>query len=166
MIESLEPYWTIYFDMDGVLCNFNRHLCKTLKLREGAPNPHGRLDLEWAGTTQEAVDAFLDRTSAYWWTSMPPLSDAMALWHALRPSNRCVLTAPNSNPACAAGKMKWIQRYLGERTHTVLCREKWRLSLPGSILIDDTEEQVEKFARGQGAAMLWRGAGNTELLKL
>ncbi len=55
------------------------------------------------------------------------------------------------SPFCAAGKIFWLQHHFGKSfKRYCITPEKWRLSRRGTVLIDDCDENCEKFYRKGG----------------
>ena len=67
--------------------------------------------------------------------------------NAVGKKNVCILTSPVLDPDCAAGKMDWIYKEMPAWLHRqfLIGPCKQFCARPGSLLIDDCEENVKKF---------------------
>ncbi len=73
---------------------------------------------------------------------------------AVGKENVCILTSPTLDPDCVAGKMEWIQKEMPTWLHRqfLIGPCKQFCARPGSLLIDDCEENVRKFRERGGLA--------------
>ncbi len=151
------PEKTVYFDMDGVLADFDRgvaELCHTEALSVNADTSNGQDDAMWDGIRK--VDHFYDRLEL-----MPGAKEMFdRVWE--RYGYRCeILTGiPKAKRRilnAAQDKKEWTRRMLSEKVkvNTVYRAEKREFCRgPGSVLIDDKEETI----------LEWRGLGGTGIL--
>ena len=58
-------------------------------------------------------------------------------------------TKPHTHPNCYGGKRLWIKNYGLGHLQAHFCAEKWRLSRPRTLLIDDYGPNVASFASPQ-----------------
>jgi 5'(3')-deoxyribonucleotidase len=70
--------------------------------------------------------------------------------------NVFILTAPIRVPDCSAGKVEWIQRFLPMFLHDqfMIGRPKYLCANQESLLIDDSDSNVNDFRRAGGRAVL------------
>jgi hypothetical protein len=166
----------IFFDMDGVLCNFI----------DPAAALHG-LDprvLDWrAGhglSLGDATSRVFGLTLAEFWR---PIHDAgagfwsgleLTAWAAdlvalgLKLDDCLVATRPSSRGSSAAGKADWLAAHFGGRfampTGAVMTAQKDLLAAPGRVLVDDDDRNVSAWRAAGGAAVLvpqpWNSAGD------
>ena len=110
----------LFVDMDGVLVDFDSGV--------------RRLDAE----TRAAYAAALDEAPGVF-SLMEPLPGAIEALNRLADTFEVYIlsTAPWKNPSAWADKVRWIQRYLGDRftKHLILCHRKDFLR--GDFLVDD-----------------------------
>ncbi len=93
--------------------------------------------------------------------------DAVTFWRYLPQSvwSRCprsklfdvisgdyILTAPTTNPSCAAGKIEWLNNNW-KKGH-IITEHKWLLSKPGRVLVDDSESNIKSWERAGGTGIL------------
>jgi len=70
--------------------------------------------------------------------------------------NIYILTTPILDPDCAAGKMEWIYKYCPKWLHRqyLIGPCKHMCARPNALLIDDSDENVNKFREHGGQALL------------
>jgi hypothetical protein len=74
-----------------------------------------------------------------------------------------IATCPIEDPECMAGKLEWIHRNLPTWMHRqfFVTPRKWKLSQPGTLLIDDNEANCRKFEAAGGVALRFPRPWNT-----
>jgi hypothetical protein len=70
--------------------------------------------------------------------------------------NVLIATSPTKDPACAAGKVDWIQANLPEWMHRqyAITPRKWFFGQPGALLIDDNQTNTRLFKKHGGRTLL------------
>ncbi len=70
--------------------------------------------------------------------------------------NILIATSPTKDPACAAGKVDWIQANFPSWMHRqyAITPRKWFFARPGTLLIDDNQENCRLFREGGGHTLL------------
>lgn len=70
--------------------------------------------------------------------------------------NVCLLTSPTKDPECLAGKLEWIHDTMPAWMHRqyLIGPRKHFCARPDSLLIDDSDENVNKFREAGGNAIL------------
>lgn len=148
----------IVLDLDGVVVNF----CKAafeIHGRPWTPEVPTKFDFfeDWGITTDEfwkPIDKegpiFWERLEKFPWTEgfIAKLSDY--------PVDLVVATSPSLSPGCTAGKVELI-KYLFHNKYRdyFIGPRKWYLSLPGRILIDDSDDNCQKWEERGGRAILF-----------
>jgi len=79
-------------------------------------------------------------------------------------SNVCILSAPTTDPDCLAGKLEWVQREMPTWLHHQFLFGSCKrfCAYPGSLLIDDSDANIDAFRKGGGAAILFPRPWNTQ----
>lgn len=131
----------IYFDIDGVLGDFDGHAAARGKLKPG-----GRVDY--------------DALDEGWWTSMPAYPDAAAaVAEARRMGMVRFLTGPIPSPSCYSGKAQWLLNFEPELkgrfnilANLIICpaADKALLAGPKRILIDDNADNIAAWNAAGG----------------
>ncbi len=141
----------ILFDMDGVLCDYTKHLLELAHTRLGLP----LYDCEDVSTfnTEEVFGEEYERQvealscEPDFFRNLPPTPYAIEAFHEIvahvGEENVFICTAPKRfvrNRLCMEEKSAWVTRYLGERfaDRVILTRDKTIVC--GHILIDDKPE--------------------------
>lgn len=70
--------------------------------------------------------------------------------------NVCIATAPTKSPECLAGKLEWIHRHMPEWMHWqyAITPCKHLFARPGALLIDDLEDNLQRFQAAGGEGIL------------
>jgi len=72
-----------------------------------------------------------------------------------------IVTSPNHDPDCVSAKIRWCRRFFGRsRPDPIPLSEKWLLSSPNKVLIDDKWESIAKFVKIGGQGILFPSKGN------
>lgn len=78
--------------------------------------------------------------------------------------NVFLATSVTKDPDCLAGKLEWIVNYLPNWIHRqyFMTPRKWLLAQPETLLIDDCEQNIEKFVAGGGNGIVFPQPWNTK----
>ena len=145
----------VFLDMDGVLCDFNL----------AALAAHGipyEIWLEW----DHHFKWFKDKEKEFWapmgekfWEEIPWTTEGKEIFEAVEAiagiDNIGILTTPCDTPGSMEGKKNWVRRELPQ-----LVKRFWPgstkefMASPNHVLIDDSDGNVEKFAKAGGKAIL------------
>lgn len=160
----------IYFDMDGVLADFDRGVAELAGFdkRHGQGECPEEDDLMWDAVRK--VDRFYDR--------LEPIAGSIGLFcdlHALY-GDRCEIltgipTPRRGMPTSGEDKISWVRRFLpaGVTVNVVYRREKRNFCKgAGSVLIDDFSRNVSEWEDQGGTGILFVGAdeARSELMGL
>jgi 5'(3')-deoxyribonucleotidase len=149
----------IFLALDSVLVNFIQGTLKVL----GVTNysiPINEPSMEkWIGvnvTTGEFWKA-IDATNEKFWAELEPYHYAKDLVKVCESFGETfILTAPARNPYCLAGKKMWIQKHFPRLSgKMIITKHKYLCAAPDRILIDDNNEQIDKFAQFGGGTILF-----------
>lgn len=154
------PIHSVVLDLDDTLNSCTMHVMKTLGCNVGAfeydkfPAELG-YDLigAWSSLTgRDPVDpaVFWEWVSRKTWAQMPRSSQFWLIESAalmVGRENVLIATVPTKSPDCLFGKYEWMEEHLPawmSRQYNITPR-KWRLSVPGALLIDDADHNVEQW---------------------
>lgn len=151
----------IYLDMDGVLCDLPKALL-ALHDRMDLLDKLDSHDIEpmLGMTTMETWLPVVDAGWA-WWDGIEPFPWTFELWawaHKVA-GEVFVLTRPLMLDQLDArdvgytvrGKMSWIRRHFGRKFRKIVfTAEKYVVSQPGVVLVDDDERYEASFLRRGG----------------
>ena len=153
LVQEQDGLPTIYCDMDGVLCDFNKGIANMFKLKSrdpSKPNIMGMYGYEnvndWLSAPNDAQK--WEPVSQYkmFWPTLPWTPGGMKLWSFIRKFNPHILSAYTPfDKNCIRGKQLWLQRNLKltdkERIHIVR-RDQKRAYAKGNVLIDDFKKNT------------------------
>lgn len=147
----------IYLDCDGVLADWVGEANEWLGFSRNRPWTQYRgADVDW--------DKLNDAMTYYsFWRNMQPLPRAAEIWRLCNDlAATYVCTRPFDDPSCVFGRLTWLNKELNIPTNRVIfMHDKELLANKHSILIDDNEENVEKFAQNGGHSILFPQSYNT-----
>ena len=153
----------IYFDMDGVLADFDRsvrELCG-IDAPDQVTRSKAQDDLMWAKI----------KTISHFYGGLDLMPGAKEMFDTIyrKYGDRCeILTGvPKEKrgiPEAGQDKIDWVKKYLSEdiRVNIVYREEKiQRCTGPDAVLIDDLERTILEWRKAGGTGILFRGAQET-----
>ena len=159
----------LLLDVDEVLADFVGAAFALHNVERAAfyaRHPPGQWSI--TDTLGVSLDEFWKRirgAGADFWAELQPLPWMPYLLLLAQESAEVVylVSAPDRHASSYDGKLRWIQTHLGPKFHDyVLTEHKSLFARPGSVLIDDREETVLRFAGPcyGGAAILFPSRHN------
>lgn len=157
----------IFLDMDGVLADFNRAIHeahgKTVA-QPGSGKQPWDLDQFWGMTLN---DFWAPSNNTKFWASIPRTPEANqiaeAAWGAVGTPNVCILTSPSLYDGCISAKRAWIAKYYPALAdQMIFTSAKQFLAHPDTILIDDSDKNITRFATVGGQTVLVPRLWNTD----
>ena len=142
---------TVFLDMDGVLVDFNKAICKKFEL------PYPPRVYDFFEPIRSEVN---DYCTANFWDNLEWMYDGCDILQAvldkIHLSRIYLLTTPMPNIESASGKMMWINGNLPEFIKRIIITQapKHLLARPDTLLIDDKDENVSEFEAAGGRGML------------
>ncbi len=158
----------IFLDLDDVLNDFTREALQYVTgAKEFFFDPAWGYDIVKAANSilnaighgdgkEITVEEFWDEITRDFWANIKPTEWCQEIINtcvkAVGKENVCILTSPTQDPDCLAGKMEWMQRELPSwlQRQFLVGPCKQFCARPGSLLIDDCEENVKKFREHGG----------------
>jgi len=150
----------VLLDMDGVLTDFVKHICQL----HNRPNPflHGEnrglfeMDKIWGMSASD----FWSPCGYDFWSTMDWMPDAQdilgVLDSAVGTDNVCLLTAPCATAGCVEGKRDWVRKNLPEFSKRLMIGSaKEFMASPVRLLVDDRDENVDKYKAAGGPTFLY-----------
>lgn len=151
----------IYVDLDGVLADFAGQSAKAHGKEGEVPNVWD-FYLEW-GTSKKEFWEVIDEDPDFW-KNLPelPWHDELVSLVSSVDENFTLLTSPHNSNSCYAGKRQWVEYHLSLDPSKRLCiyRNKHEVAKEDRLLIDDCEENVEKWSQ-YGPAILFPATWNS-----
>jgi 5'(3')-deoxyribonucleotidase len=151
----------ICLDVDGVLADFTR---AALPLFGKDPDefvrnwPPGCYYLSEAlGLSVREFWAPIDRAGWRFWADIPALPEARDLFALCqRTAPTVIVTTPSLHTSSVGGKVTWLQKMFGRgfRDYFVGARKEF-CARPGSVLIDDFEDNCRTFSNAGGRSILF-----------
>lgn len=156
---------TVYLDMDGVIADFDRGWRERLGYCAEMTRRIERYDQRFAGqrfpwTFWEHLelghDDFWGRVAdAEFWASLPWTDDGREiLQHAasgVGVANVYLLTHAPRLAGAYAGKFQWVAKHLPDLAgRLIMTGRKHLLARPGTLLIDDSDDNCESFRQHGG----------------
>lgn len=149
----------IFLDQDGPLADWVGSAAPVFGVEP--------VDLDWS-TTSDLAKALGISTNEMWridalgedfWANLKPHPWAQELWRrAVVTAPTVVLTTPSHHPSSLAGKLRWMNRHLGNgkpfRDYLIGPRKEM-CAAPGSLLVDDRASTCRKFRDAGGLAVLF-----------
>lgn len=148
----------IYFDMDGVLADFNKHVLELIEdpvCLDQQQNSHQDDEKIW-----EAI-----RSDPHFYLNLEPISEGVNLFYALwkRTDENCAILSalpkPHRNiPNADSDKRAWAKKYLPKDVQVNLvtradkplfCKSK------NDVLIDDRKDNIENWEKMGGTGILF-----------
>jgi 5'(3')-deoxyribonucleotidase len=144
---------TCLLDMDGVIVDLHTILYTMHGINDPAEqrewNNHQRVMSEeecWADTDEA------------WWAALPWMPDGKQILKLLEarfgPKNIVLCTTPGPMPGSCEGKLAWIKRHMPDytRRYMLTTNKTWAASA-SSVLIDDTDKNIDAFNKAGGIAI-------------
>jgi FMN phosphatase YigB (HAD superfamily) len=185
LLKQKQKITKIYLDMDGVLTNFRGEINRIFEIKE----PAGVFQENWYwwrdyGVTDSRVEAVCGER---FWEELNWTNDGLDIFHTLCSDYENVdiyfLSVPMKNKISAQkGKTLWLSDRFSDSPHKLLHWDapiistlpKSLFARPDTLLIDDTDKNVEDFREAGGKAILiarpwnsrWQDSGRAfELFK-
>jgi len=168
--EEMAKAYTIYCDMDGVLCDFERRFEQFTGLTPEEYRSQKTIEL---GNQQKADEAFWDiidnQIGVRFWVGIPWMPEGEKLWNHIKKYKPTLLSSPSRSESSSLGKRLWVRNNL-PGTKLILARaaDKQNYSGPNNILIDDREDNIQQWKSKNGIGILFKSTDQVinELSKL
>lgn len=149
----------VFLDMDGVIADFAR----------SALAANGITDYQYSELTQDIAkqfcenekqeQEFYEKLQYDFWVNLPKTAEAdfvVDLLHRLYGEDLAIASSPLRISGCAQGKIDWLKKnfpFLERRL--LLGKPKYLMAAPDKLLIDDLEENIERFESRGGRGLLF-----------
>lgn len=169
----------IFLDVDDVLADFSLAAIRHI----GIDLDHVDLDSYYErfgydivlstnyyfpSTEDLTLEEFWARFDRTFWANLEKTKECdyliLACCKLIGKENVFLLTAPIQDPDCVAGKMEWIRKMLPEfwkDRRYLIAPPKYVCASPNSLLIDDSDANVDAFRKAGGMATLVPRPWNT-----
>jgi 5'(3')-deoxyribonucleotidase len=164
---------TVFVDMDGVMNKFSSYALHYVGAFDGMldymeyPEECQTWDIvksaNWlrkASIPEFSANTFWDALNRNFWETIPAENYLSLMIDYLSrqvgEKNVCIATTPTLGPDSLAGKLVWIKKNLPSYMHRqyMFGRDKFLLSRPDTLLIDDNQDNCIQFERAGGRSIL------------
>ena len=145
----------IFFDMDGVLADFDLGVCQLFN-HSGRDGGDLGKDLHTVlGCEKRFIWMQIEEKGRRFWENIPVSKWANELIDVASDfGDIFIATAPSYSPNSAAGKLAWLQKKFGKRFRDyVIIPDKSLLAKPHRLLIDDSLKNCLAFKKEGGRVM-------------
>jgi hypothetical protein len=158
----------IFLDLDGVATNFLSGACKLFKVDEKELMERwgvGQYDMVKSamGIPPEEFYKTIEREGEQFWVDLeryPYADDLYNFCCGLAPT--LFLTMPTFDANCIVGKIKWLQNWHGKDFRDyVLTPRKEAFAKWNSVLVDDRDDNIEKFKEKGGHGIVFPAVCNS-----
>ncbi len=143
-----------FLDMDGVPVDF---WAGALALH-GRSVPYAEREWDIAGQLDIPAPAFYGPMDRTFWANLPWMPDGRKLLGAVEAifgNNIAIMTSPIQTAGCIDGKIDWIKANAPQYSRRfAVCPAKHLMAGPGKILLDDHDDNIDRFLGAGGRAVL------------
>jgi len=143
--------WVVYTDLDGVLADFDK------KFEEFG---HGDPDTFMEEHGDVAFWAVIKKHDPRFYLHLDIMSDGKELWNYIKQFNPIILTRIPRMEHSSEDKKTWVKKHLGD-VKVITTTKKEKYVEPDAILIDDMDENIEKWEKAGGIGILHTSASKT-----
>lgn len=139
---------TGYIDLDGVFADFVGACARLMKFDPAQVIVPGQFGIHnWLGVNKQWIWDRIDAQGVDFWENMEPYPWTDELWRMLtwRFQELRIVTHPRPSEGCIVGKLRWLRKHLPGAGEPIFMKEKWRLSSPGCVLVDDYDVNCTQF---------------------
>jgi len=144
-----------FLDLDGVLVDF---VGGAFRVHGRKPEPVNTWNFHeaWGLTTEQ----FFAPMGYDFWAGLGPTEDATRIVDTIRrhaASRRiALLSSPCQTPGCVEGKREWVKKWFPQLLpNLILTSAKHLIAARGSLLIDDSDDNIYKWRNGGGVGFTW-----------
>ena len=149
---------TVFLDMDGVLCDMVTASLKANNMKEGHDDITQWNIAAIAGISRTQFWKNIDKVGVDFWANLEPYSWFKRIRDEIRklpPEIKTyICTSPTRSHHSYAGKRLWLNKYM-PYTPSFFGKNKFMLAGEGRLLIDDSDENCEKWVEYGGEAFLF-----------
>lgn len=160
--EELSKAYTIYCDMDGVLCDFEARFEHFTGL---SPDQY-RVEMTKKYGEKKVDEIFWDvidhQVGIRFWRGMPWMPEGKDLWAYIKQYKPTLLTAPSWHKSSTEGKTLWVEDHIpGTPIIFKQAKQKANLAGPNIILIDDREDTIMSWKAKNCIGILYKNTDQT-----
>ena len=154
IIEDIQPpKYTLYCDMDGVLCDFEKRFKDLTGLTPKEFRSENSLNKFWKTIDDDGVR---------FWVGIPWMPDGKQLYNYIKPNLYSLLSSPSFDNSSRLGKRLWVKNNTpGTKLILAARYNKQDYSEENAILIDDLELTINEWNAKGGIGILHTSAAST-----
>ena len=154
IIEDIQPpKYTLYCDMDGVLCDFEKRFKDLTGLTPKEFRSKNSLNKFWKTIDDDGVR---------FWVGIPWMPDGKQLYNYIKPNLYSLLSSPSFDNSSRLGKRLWVRNNTpGTKLILAARKNKQDYSEENAILIDDLELTINEWNAKGGIGILHTSAAST-----
>ena len=154
IIEELKPSkYTLYCDMDGVLCDFEKRFEDLTGLSPREYKDKNGLDQFWKVIKDDGVR---------FWVGMDWMPDGKQLYDYIKPNLYSLLSSPSYDNSSRLGKRLWVKNKMpGTKLILASRKNKQDYAKENAILIDDLKPTIDEWNAQGGIGILHTSAAST-----
>jgi hypothetical protein len=148
--KSKQKKHKLYFDMDGVLANFNLQF----ELYFGMEPKKF-----YHKFGKQMFDEAVENAGENFWSTMKPIQEGFRLWNETgRHLDKHILSSPGGFTHAESGKLKWLSEHIPELTKNkiIIDEDKGKYADKDCILIDDHKKNTDSFEKNGGKTFLFK----------
>lgn len=141
---EIEQKYTVYVDMDGVLCDFEGGFEKLM----GAPLTSETKKQFWKTLKKLSEEKHIE-----YWANLDWTNQGKQLWQAVSKYSPIILSSPGTSmrQPIEAGKSRWLKKHLNPQPSGVIFEtEKEKYADKTKILIDDRDKVLNPWMAAGG----------------
>ena len=152
--EDIQPQkYTLYCDMDGVLCDFEKRFEDLTGLSPNAYRDKNGLNKFWKTIDEDGVR---------FWVGMDWMPDGKQLYDYIKPNLYSLLSSPSSINSSRLGKRLWVKNKIpGTKLILASRKNKQDYAKENAILIDDLKPTIDEWNAKGGIGILHTSAAST-----
>jgi len=154
IIKEAEPSkYTLYCDMDGVLCDFEKRFTDLTGMSPGKYKDLNGRNAFWKAVDEDGVR---------FWAGMPWMPDGEKLWNYIKPNVYSLLSSPSFDNSSRLGKRLWVKNKIpGTKLILASRKNKQDYAKENAILIDDLKPTIDEWNAKGGIGILHTSAEST-----
>lgn len=151
--EAVTTKYTIFCDMDGVICDFDRQFEELTKMAPKEFEQKYGIEEFWKVITDEGSE---------FWSTMKWMPEGKQLWDYIKPHKPILLSAPSRAESSKIGKELWRDQQIpGTKLVLASRQDKKTYADPTHILIDDRKDNITSWVEAGGVGIQYLSTSQT-----
>jgi PAS domain-containing protein len=151
--EAVTKKYTIFCDMDGVICDFDKQFEKLTGIIPKEYEQKYGIEAFWKVITDEGSE---------FWSTMEWMPGGKQLWDYIKPHKPILLSAPSRAESSKIGKELWRDKQIpGTKLVLASRQDKKTYADPTHILIDDRKDNIDSWVEAGGIGIQYLSTSQT-----